>query len=69
MARITWLAMLGVVFLGLGLAGCATHTMSAGENRQRWAQAFRHDRAGLGEDFDAVCLKDRTSRLSRWHPR
>lgn len=59
----------GLTILGLGLSGCATLSETSSERMHRWAHVWESDRRALAEDFDAVCLTERTSRLSRWHSR
>lgn len=61
--------LLGVLAGITVLAGCATTTHSWEERKSLHKVAFEHDMRQVADDWDAIWMSDRASRLSRWNMR
>lgn len=63
------LLLLGLVLVLGGLCGCATLTKSPGEVRNTYKRIVEYDMRMMSEDWNALWLMDRPSRLTRWQMR
>lgn len=55
--------------VGAGMAGCATITMSAEENQDRYDRNLALMGRQIGDDWDYFLLAHRPSRLTFYHTR
>ena len=65
-----------VLALGIGavlfctLNGCgASMTQTADARDRQWKRIYRYDYLSMQEDIDLVFMKERNTRLTRWHER
>lgn len=62
-----WALLAGVVWM-VG-TGCATLNQSRQEHAREWRRIRNHERLALADDFDLLVMKERNTRLTRWHDR
>jgi len=58
------------LLVGLALAsGCATVTKTPAQNLADYRSIAEFDMRAMGDDWNALWLMDRQSRLTKWHTR